>query len=161
MSSVRDGDPHRVDRGGLIGLSHHRGAVRAVAGPRGALQLPGGPDARNLDGHSVGLGAALVRNRSRTRFRVLTSSSNGLSTSTVSGAAVISSDGSLSSAATSPICVLTQAGDFWNPSCGSRSLSVQSRPRTSSPLLSPFLPPAGGAGRPAPEGAVSGSPGAG
>jgi len=37
----------------------------------------------------------------------------------------MSSDGRLSSAATSPICVLTHAGDFWNPSCGSRSLFEQ------------------------------------
>ncbi len=47
----------------------------------------------------------------------------------------MSSDGLLSSAATSPNEVSTQRGAFWNPSCGSSSLFVQSVPSTSSPLL--------------------------
>src|SRR4051794_26562577 len=62
VAVAADLDPDRVDGRGLVRPGHHRGAVRAVTGPRGALQGAGGGGggARDVDRDRVGPGAAGV-----------------------------------------------------------------------------------------------------
>src|SRR5690606_37357009 len=55
---VADHDAHRVERRDLVGPLHHRNAVRAVTGPRGALGDTGLRQVRHLDGDGVRLRAA-------------------------------------------------------------------------------------------------------
>src|SRR6185312_1337807 len=69
------------------------------------------------------------------RLRVLTLSVNAVLGRTNRGESVMSSDGSLPAAATSPNAVETHLGAFWKPSAGGSLLFEQSRASTSRPLF--------------------------